>query len=76
MPASTEPRAFVRHDHEVCATSALDAARRACIARGLKLTPVREKVLNILLESHAALGAYDILEKLALEGFRSQPPVA
>ena len=76
MPASTEPRAFVHHDHEVCATSALDTARRACIARDLKLTPVREKVLNILLESHAALGAYDILEKLALEGFRSQPPVA
>ena len=76
MPASTKPRAFARHDHGACATSALDSARRACIAGDLKLTPVREKVLNILLESHAALGAYDILEKLSLEGFRSQPPVA
>ena len=76
MPASTKPRAFAHHDHGACATSALDSARRACIERDLKLTPVREKVLNILLESHAALGAYDILEKLALEGFRSQPPVA
>ena len=76
MPVSTKPRAFAHHDHEACATSALDSARRACLARDLKLTPVREKVLNILLESHAALGAYDILEKLSLEGFRSQPPVA
>ena len=76
MQASTEPRAFAHHDHEVCATNALAAARCACIARGLKLTPVRETVPNILLESHASLGDYDILEKLALEGFRSQPPVA
>jgi Fur family zinc uptake transcriptional regulator len=75
-PASTKPRAFAHHDHGACATSALDSARRTCIERDLKLTPVREKVLNILLESHAAIGAYDILERLALEGFRSQPPIA
>ena len=76
LPAPTKRRAFAHHDHGACATSALDSARRTCIARDLKLTPVREKVLNILLESHAAIGAYDILERLALEGFRSQPPVA
>ena len=76
IPAYAKPRAFAHHDHGACATSALDSARRSCIERDLKLTPVREKVLNILLESHAAIGAYDILERLALEGFRSQPPVA
>ena len=76
MSTSFVPRAFAHHDHEACAKSALDSARRACKHRHLKLTPVREKVLDILLGSHAALGAYDILEKLTVEGFRSQPPVA
>ena len=71
-----DPTAFSHHDHQVCAQSALKTARHACKTRGLKLTPVRERVLDILLGSHAALGAYNILEKLTLEGFRSQPPVA
>jgi Fur family zinc uptake transcriptional regulator len=33
-------------------------------------------VLEILLESHRALGAYDVLDRLAAEGFGKQPPVA
>lgn len=64
--------AFVPHDHAHCAQDALDAAR----ARGLRLTPVREAALRILLENHRALGAYDVLEKLRERGFGGQPPVA
>tara|TARA_B100000315_G_scaffold185515_1_gene174649 strand:- start:420 stop:920 length:501 start_codon:yes stop_codon:yes gene_type:complete len=70
------PRAFTDHDHGLCAQAALASARNLCARRSLKLTPARETVLNILLESHAALGAYTILEKLARAGFRAQPPVA
>jgi Fur family zinc uptake transcriptional regulator len=44
--------------------------------RGLRLTPVRRKTLEILLEQHRALGAYDVLERLAGSGFGNQPPVA
>ena len=33
-------------------------------------------VLEILLESHRAMGAYEVLERLAAEGFGKQPPVA
>ncbi len=46
------------------------------LERGLRLTPVRKRVLQILLESHQALGAYDVLNRLAAEGFGNQPPVA
>ena len=68
--------AFSRHDHGLCATDALAVARATCAEHKLRLTPIREKVLGILLETHTALGAYDILETLRTEGLRSQPPVA
>lgn len=42
----------------------------------LRLTPVRRRALEILLEAHRALGAYEVLERLAEEGFGKQPPVA
>lgn len=45
-------------------------------AAGQRLTPVRRRTLEILLESHRALGAYDVLERLAAEGYGRQPPVA
>ncbi|MCV2882782.1 transcriptional repressor [Actibacterium sp. XHP0104] len=44
--------------------------------KGLRLTPVRKRTLEILLESHHALGAYDVLNRLAADGFGNQPPVA
>jgi len=45
-------------------------------ADGLRLTPVRRRTLEILLEEHRALGAYDVLGRLAQDGYGSQPPVA
>ena len=67
---------FREHDHAKCASLLLDTARDLCAERGLRLTPVREKVLKLLLKSHAPLGAYDILAELSTSGFRAQPPVA
>ena len=68
--------AFDRHDHRACVSRALSAAEGACAERGLSLTPLRRRTLEILLESHAALGAYDVLARLEAEGFGSKPPVA
>ena len=68
--------AFTRHDHDACRSRALDAAEAACAEKGRKLTPVRRRVLEILLENHAAMGAYDVLARLDAEGLGSQPPVA
>ena len=70
------PHAFDRHDHGTCVVSAIAAAEEACALRGERLTPLRRRTLEILLESHAALGAYDVLARLEAEGFGSKPPVA
>ena len=68
--------AFAVHDHAHCASDALARAEALVAAKGLRLTPVRRRVLEILLEAHRALGAYDVLTRLAAEGFGNQPPVA
>lgn len=68
--------AFQVHDHAACATDALTRAEALLEARGQRLTPVRKRVLQILLEAHQALGAYDVLNRLVAEGFGNQPPVA
>lgn len=68
--------AFARHDHSHCTGDVLARAESLAAAQGAKLTPVRRRVLEILLEEHRALGAYDVLQRLAAEGFGNQPPVA
>ena len=61
------------HDHQACTTEAIKTAENHCIEHKLKFTPIRRKVLEILLEENRAIGAYAILEKLRLDGFSSQP---
>ncbi|MCK8482538.1 transcriptional repressor [Aliiroseovarius sp. S2029] len=68
--------AFQSHDHEACTHDVLSRAQNICRESGARLTPVRKRVLEILLEEHRAIGAYDVLERLSAEGFGSQPPVA
>ena len=74
----SEPRsvAFERHDHASCRGRVLAEPERLAAEQGLRLTPVRRRALEILLEEHRALGAYDVLERLAADGFGTQPPVA
>lgn len=67
---------FHAHDHAHCTATVLARAEEQARADGVRLTPVRRRVLEILLESHRAMGAYDVLERLAAEGFGKQPPVA
>lgn len=72
----TPDLAFAVHDHGACQSGAMQRAEALIDARGLRLTPVRRRVLEILLESHRAIGAYGVLERLAAEGYGHQPPVA
>lgn len=67
---------FEPHDHDACVASALRAAEDHCAEQGLRFTPTRRRVLEILLEEHRALGAYEVLDRLKAEGLGSQPPVA
>ena len=73
---SSQPLGFARHDHADCVATALGAAQARCAGGGLQLTPVRRRVLELLLESHVALGAYDVLARLEAEGLGSAPPTA
>lgn len=68
--------AFAPHDHSACKTRGLARAEALCAARKVRLTPVRRKALEILFESHEAMGAYDVLAKLDAAGFGDKPPVA
>ncbi|MFK7854946.1 MAG: transcriptional repressor [Granulosicoccus sp.] len=69
-------RGFEPHKHVDCISDAISVAEQRCETRSLRLTAVRRQVLEILLQEHVALGAYDILEHLRKAGFKSQPPVA
>lgn len=72
----SKPLAFAAHDHSHCSGDLLARAESMAAETGARLTPVRRRVLEILLEEHRALGAYDVLQRLAKEGFGNQPPVA
>lgn len=67
---------FSDHDHSSCIAQTVREVEAQCAAERLQLTPVRRRVLEILLREHQALGAYDILDVLRAEGLGSQPPVA
>jgi len=74
--ADPVPLGFRQHDHGICVSETLAAAEAYCTERGLRLTPLRRTVLELLLREHRALGAYEILDLLREAGFGSQPPVA
>lgn len=69
--------AFRAHNHADCIDNALSTARRLCEERGIRLTPLREQVLQLVWQSHKPLGAYAILDLLAEQssgGKRQAPP--
>lgn len=74
--AGDGPLGFAHHDHGACVSDTFATAEARCAAEGLRFTPVRRRVLEILLQEHRALGAYAILDRLREGGFGSQPPVA
>lgn len=71
-----ENSVFEHHDHEDCVARTIGAARDLCDKQGLRLTATRRRVLEILLEEHRAMGAYDVLARLTAEGQGAHPPVA
>src|SRR5581483_10400504 len=64
------------HDHERCSHDAMAIAEAVCLERGQRLTAMRRKVLDELLASHKPLGAYEIIDRLALRGARPAPITA
>ena len=61
------------HDHDRCTADALKHAEALCAERSQRLTPIRRRVLEVLLESHRPLGAYEIMDRVAGGGGRPAP---
>ncbi|MBN9276146.1 MAG: transcriptional repressor, partial [Hyphomicrobium sp.] len=63
------------HDHAPCLKETLQRAADAFEARGLKLTPLRQRVLEEVAGSHHAIGAYEILERLSQKERARMAPI-
>lgn len=64
------------HDHSHCESQAMDAAIGHCTNQGLKLTKIRQQVLEIIWSQHNPIGAYDVLQQLQERGHKPAPPTA
>lgn len=72
MASSALP--YQPHNHDVCVAHALADARSICQQHNARLTPTRERVLELIWQSHKPLGAYDVLAVLAEDGHNAAPP--
>jgi Fur family zinc uptake transcriptional regulator len=52
------------HDHGNCVSTALDSAASVCQQSGVRLTPLRRQVLELVWQSHQPIGAYAVLDAL------------
>lgn len=66
MPLATtsDQETPAAHDHGGCVDKAIRTAEQVCVRRGVRLTPLRRKVLELVWESHRAVKAYDLLERI------------
>src|SRR5690606_10941203 len=62
------------HAHDRCLARALSRAREACAERGVRLTELRRRVLELVWGSHEPVKAYDILSALRKERRGAAPP--
>ncbi len=70
----TAKAAAVAHDHDHCVEDALAAADRLCSEKGLRFTPLRRRVLELVWSGHKPVGAYALLDRLRDEDLGSAPP--
>lgn len=62
------------HDHGDCRAEALASVEAVCEQRGVRLTKLRRRVLELIWGSHAPVKAYDLLEQLKPEHAGAAPP--
>jgi Fur family zinc uptake transcriptional regulator len=71
---SKQPFPPERHDHSACIATAMDQARAVCAEQGGRLTPQRQRVLELVWQEHKPVGAYELLERLREDGVKAAPP--
>lgn len=70
----TPSTALAPHDHNHCILDALRRAELLCEQRGVRLTAIRRRVLELVWHSHAPIGAYAILDQLKTNDRVAAPP--
>ncbi len=63
-----------RHDHKACINAAVAQAKVICAEQGGRLTPQRQRILELVWQEHKPVGAYELLERLREAGVRAAPP--
>lgn len=61
---STSMQRLPNHDHHGCRQSAIHTAEMLCRQRGVRFTEIRKQILELIWESHRAVKAYDLLDKV------------
>jgi Fur family zinc uptake transcriptional regulator len=62
------------HHHDRCLDMAIKRAEQGCAQRGVRLTPLRRRVLQLVWRSHEPVKAYELLETLQSEKKGAAPP--
>ena len=62
------------HEHQACIEDALARADDVCRERGVRLTPLRRRVLELVWSGHRAVKAYDLLAALGDAVGAAKPP--
>lgn len=52
----------------------LNDAERLCVRRGVRFTPLRRRVFELLLDHAKPVGAYELLDELRHSGYADAPP--
>ena len=61
------------HDHSQCKSQAIITAEQLCLSRGVQLTPIRHKILELIWNSHKAIKAYDLLDQIRPSNDAAKP---
>lgn len=67
------PHEHPGHDHQCCIAKALECAERLCEERGVRFTPQRRRVLELIWSNHESVKAYDLLEALKASDPAAKP---
>ena len=74
MPLVAHAFPLPGHDHGLCVDAALAAAEVQCRDRGVRLTTLRRRVLELVWRGHGPVGAYTLLETLRGDGLAAAAP--
>jgi Fur family zinc uptake transcriptional regulator len=61
------------HDHNCCISHALESAQTICHDKNIRLTPIRQRIFELIWATHKAIGAYDLLAILQREDPNAKP---